>query len=94
MACVTRKPGKCGAFTLQAPSCARASVASRQSSDSRERKPSEFLKSVIGRPVIVKLNSGVEYRGGEDGEAGVRGIGKLVWLLCALSYCARVPSAV
>jgi hypothetical protein len=27
------------------------------------KKPSEFLKSVIGRPVIVKLNSGVEYRG-------------------------------
>ncbi|KAJ1625461.1 U6 snRNA-associated Sm-like protein LSm6 [Pavlovales sp. CCMP2436] len=25
--------------------------------------PSDFLKSVIGRPVVVKLNSGVDYRG-------------------------------
>jgi U6 snRNA-associated Sm-like protein LSm6 len=25
--------------------------------------PSDFLKTVIGRPVIVKLNSGVDYRG-------------------------------
>jgi len=28
-----------------------------------KRTPSDFLKAVIGRPVIVKLNSGVEYRG-------------------------------
>jgi U6 snRNA-associated Sm-like protein LSm6 len=27
------------------------------------RSPSEFLKMVLGRPIIVKLNSGVEYRG-------------------------------
>jgi U6 snRNA-associated Sm-like protein LSm6 len=26
-------------------------------------QPSEFLKSVLGRPVVVKLNSGVDYRG-------------------------------
>ncbi|KAJ8904254.1 hypothetical protein NDN08_000778 [Rhodosorus marinus] len=25
--------------------------------------PSDFLKAVLGRPVIVKLNTGVEYRG-------------------------------
>ena len=25
--------------------------------------PSDFLKTVIGRPVVVKLNSGVDYRG-------------------------------
>eukprot|EP00036_Acanthoecidae_sp_10tr_P011427 CAMPEP_0182924968 /NCGR_PEP_ID=MMETSP0105_2-20130417/8058_1 /TAXON_ID=81532 ORGANISM="Acanthoeca-like sp., Strain 10tr" /NCGR_SAMPLE_ID=MMETSP0105_2 /ASSEMBLY_ACC=CAM_ASM_000205 /LENGTH=76 /DNA_ID=CAMNT_0025062795 /DNA_START=37 /DNA_END=267 /DNA_ORIENTATION=+ len=25
--------------------------------------PSDFLKAIIGRPVIVKLNSGVDYRG-------------------------------
>jgi hypothetical protein len=30
---------------------------------SEKKAPSEFLKSVLGRPVIVKLNSGVEYRG-------------------------------
>ena len=28
-----------------------------------KRSPSDFLKSVLGRPVRVKLNSGVEYRG-------------------------------
>ena len=25
--------------------------------------PSAFLKNVLGRPVVVKLNSGVDYRG-------------------------------
>ena len=29
----------------------------------RKRSPSDFLKSVLGRPVRVKLNSGIEYRG-------------------------------
>ena len=28
-----------------------------------KRTPSEFLKNVLGRPVVVKLNSGVDYRG-------------------------------
>ncbi len=28
-----------------------------------KKSPSDFLKQVIGQPVIVKLNSGVEYRG-------------------------------
>jgi U6 snRNA-associated Sm-like protein LSm6 len=28
-----------------------------------QRKPAEFLRGVTGRPIIVKLNSGVEYRG-------------------------------
>lgn len=28
-----------------------------------KKTPSDFLKSVLGRPVIVKLNSGVTYRG-------------------------------
>jgi len=30
---------------------------------SEKRTPSDFLKAVIGRPVVVKLNSGTEYRG-------------------------------
>eukprot|EP00276_Gloeochaete_wittrockiana_P013426 CAMPEP_0184334136 /NCGR_PEP_ID=MMETSP1089-20130417/3040_1 /TAXON_ID=38269 ORGANISM="Gloeochaete wittrockiana, Strain SAG46.84" /NCGR_SAMPLE_ID=MMETSP1089 /ASSEMBLY_ACC=CAM_ASM_000445 /LENGTH=74 /DNA_ID=CAMNT_0026658319 /DNA_START=15 /DNA_END=236 /DNA_ORIENTATION=+ len=29
----------------------------------QQRSPSEFLKSVLYRPVIVKLNSGVVYQG-------------------------------
>jgi U6 snRNA-associated Sm-like protein LSm6 len=28
-----------------------------------KRSPSEFLKNVLGRPVIVKLNSGTTYHG-------------------------------
>ena len=30
---------------------------------SRKQSPSDFLKQIIGRPVVVKLNSGVDYRG-------------------------------
>ena len=30
---------------------------------SPSKKPVDFLKYAVGRPVIVKLNSGVEYRG-------------------------------
>ena len=29
-----------------------------------KRSPSEFLKSVIGRPVLVRLTTGADYRGG------------------------------
>ena len=32
---------------------------------SKKQTPSEFLKLIIGRPVVVKLNSGVDYRGNE-----------------------------
>lgn len=31
-----------------------------------KRTPSEFLKSLIGRPVIVRLSSGSEYKGAPD----------------------------
>lgn len=30
---------------------------------SKKRTPSDFLKDIIGQPVVVKLNSGVDYRG-------------------------------
>ena len=33
------------------------------SSQSRKQTPSDFLKQIIGRPVVVKLNSGIDYRG-------------------------------
>ena len=29
----------------------------------KKRSPSDFLKTVLGRPVNVKLNSGVNYQG-------------------------------
>lgn len=31
----------------------------------RKQTPSDFLKQIIGRPVVVKLNSGVDYRGND-----------------------------
>jgi hypothetical protein len=34
-----------------------------QMATAKKRSPSDFLKSVLGRPVRVKLNSGTEYRG-------------------------------
>lgn len=32
-------------------------------SDFVKKNPTDFLKSVLGKPVIVKLNSGVDYKG-------------------------------
>ncbi|KAF0287539.1 U6 snRNA-associated Sm-like protein LSm6 [Amphibalanus amphitrite] len=29
----------------------------------QKKTPNEFLKQVIGRPVVVKLNNGIDYRG-------------------------------
>lgn len=31
--------------------------------ESNKRTPTDFVRSVVGRPVVVKLNSGVDYRG-------------------------------
>eukprot|EP00409_Alexandrium_fundyense_P002615 CAMPEP_0185907324 /NCGR_PEP_ID=MMETSP0196C-20130402/6865_1 /TAXON_ID=2932 /ORGANISM="Alexandrium fundyense, Strain CCMP1719" /LENGTH=35 /DNA_ID= /DNA_START= /DNA_END= /DNA_ORIENTATION= len=28
-----------------------------------KKSPSDFIKQVLGRPVIVKLNNGTDYRG-------------------------------
>ena len=33
------------------------------STSAPRKKPTEFLNLIIGRPVVIKLNSGVEYRG-------------------------------
>jgi len=32
-------------------------------SDNKKFSPTDFVKGIIGRPVVVKLNSGVDYRG-------------------------------
>lgn len=34
------------------------------------KTPSDFLKSIKGKPVLVKLNSGVDYRGVAEAERG------------------------
>mmetsp|Transcript_37661 Transcript_37661/g.99620 ORF Transcript_37661/g.99620 Transcript_37661/m.99620 type:complete len:83 (+) Transcript_37661:75-323(+) len=31
--------------------------------ESKKKSPSDFIKQVLGRPVIVKLNNGTDYRG-------------------------------
>ena len=41
-----------------------------------KRSPNDFLKQVLGRPVVVKLNSGVEYRG--------------MWLVYSLSVMSHI----
>ena len=33
------------------------------SAPKKSKTPSDFLKSILGRPIRVKLNSGIEYRG-------------------------------
>jgi hypothetical protein len=40
-------------------------------SSGASKTPADFLKSIRGKPVIVKLNSGTDYRGeGGGGEGG------------------------
>ena len=36
---------------------------SRGRGKSRSPRPSDFIKQVLGKPVIVKLNNGTDYRG-------------------------------
>jgi small nuclear ribonucleoprotein (snRNP)-like protein len=50
---------------------------------SATRTPADFLKGIKGRPVIVKLNSGVEYRGARS----------LLRTVVALWRCAPLPPA-
>jgi U6 snRNA-associated Sm-like protein LSm6 len=46
------------------PATAAASTAATTTSSlPTKRTPTDFLKSVLGRPVIVKLNNGIVYRG-------------------------------
>lgn len=43
------------------------SAAAPSSSGTGSKTPADFLKSIKGRPVIVKLNSGSDYRGRREG---------------------------
>lgn len=50
------------------------------------KSPTDFLKSIKGRLVVVKLNSGVDYRGAADSclqakhSVTIRGLGVFGWL--------------
>ncbi|THU69859.1 hypothetical protein C4D60_Mb08t18850 [Musa balbisiana] len=46
------------------------------------KMPTDFLKSIRGRPVVVKLNSGADYRGRPSSPA----LGFLCILACLDSY--------
>lgn len=50
----------------------------------RKQTPSEFLKQIIGKPVVVKLNSGVDYRGKSEIGCGRM---KSYWALIGVSFC-------
>ena len=50
-------------FNIQLLDSIFVKMSSEEQKTSSSRSPSEFLKSVLGRPVVVKLNSGVDYRG-------------------------------
>ncbi|KMT15540.1 hypothetical protein BVRB_3g058920 [Beta vulgaris subsp. vulgaris] len=39
------------------------STAGSEKGSANTKTPADFLKSIRGRPVVVKLNSGVDYRG-------------------------------
>ena len=56
-----------GAHPSKAPPVQRTLLRARSllpmSSSAPKNNPSDFLKTVLGRPVVVKLNSGVDYRG-------------------------------
>ena len=54
-----RRPGSHGDLygDAHAPTPAKMSTAKGANN------PANFLKTVLGRPVVVKLNSGVDYRG-------------------------------
>lgn len=49
-----------------AATVAAVAVAAPAQTGSTKRSPSDFLKTVLGRPVVVKLNSGIDYRGEEE----------------------------
>ena len=42
---------------------AHAPTPAKMSTAKGANNPANFLKTVLGRPVVVKLNSGVDYRG-------------------------------
>lgn len=62
---VQMPPAPSAAVTAAAPAAtvAAVAVAAPAQTGGGKRSPSDFLKTVLGRPVVVKLNSGIDYRG-------------------------------
>lgn len=60
------------AAAASGPTVAQAiAVAAPAQTGSTKKSPSDFLKTVLGRPVVVKLNSGIDYRGEGGQRLGV-----------------------
>jgi hypothetical protein len=53
-------------------------------------KPTDFLKNVVGRPVVVKLNSGVTYRGLSTEEMVLRDFRARGRLSVCIVACRRI----
>lgn len=51
------------ASAISVPASATAKPSTATNSTTNKRSPSDFLKAVLGRPVNVRLNSGVVYKG-------------------------------
>lgn len=51
------------AASKEKESAGEAGVSTEGGAARKKKSPVDFLKQVVGRSVIVKLNSGVEYRG-------------------------------
>ncbi len=73
---------------------ASAAAAAADSGDGRAKTPSDFLKSIKGKPVVVKLNSGVDYRGERSrrtkGEQGTLAAAKCLANACGAYTCHRL----
>ena len=77
MTCPSPHHWCCAGLRAMRPACARHALRARavracvvasskdnmQGGGAKKKSPSDFFKVSIGRPVVVKLNSGVEYRG-------------------------------
>lgn len=60
----TAPPAPSAAAVAAPPATVAAvAVAAPAQTGGGKRSPSDFLKTVLGRPVVVKLNSGIDYRG-------------------------------
>lgn len=68
-----------------AATVAAVAVAAPAQTGGGKRSPSDFLKTVLGRSVVVKLNSGIDYRG-ERAEIVCK---SLLRLLCPQALCAK-----
>ena len=61
----TRKVAKASRARLDSPQTNKPTPPPQESTPQQnKRSPSDFLKAVLGRSVVVRLNSGTDYKGG------------------------------